>query len=348
MDFLSTLPFIGGLLGAVGSSGSQTQTQNRDPWGPAQPYLLNNLQNLSDLQKFYQANPLSADQQRIYQSTMANNDRMQNSIGPGLLSFAGGLMGQQYQRQSGGRPGDGAGYGGQRTAVQRFNPVADYANGASGYTPAPATNFAAMNPYASFIPEMQKQRQAPQATGLLTTKPTTERGGNATRADTGWDRMSDQEKAMFLAANPMLNTINDGMNAYLDGSILSMLPNYSDTDRTWVSMAANSIGPSKDGDNPSPTARGYSPARDSQDASDAGGSKGDSGMGPGGGPAGGGLGGGQWAKGGMVNGGLLGPDPKGPDDGYGALQKGEYVIRKKAVQAIGKKKLDELNRKGGK
>ena len=54
---------------------------------------------------------------------------------------------------------------------------------------------------------------------------------------------------------------------------------------------------------------------------------------------------GGYAKGGEVRG-LLGPNPPGPDDGYAKLKRGEYVIRKEAAKAIGKKKLDEMNRKG--
>ena len=49
-------------------------------------------------------------------------------------------------------------------------------------------------------------------------------------------------------------------------------------------------------------------------------------------------------KGGMVKGGLLaGPNPKGPDDGYAALDHGEYVIRASAVKKYGKGLLDAIN-----
>lgn len=47
-------------------------------------------------------------------------------------------------------------------------------------------------------------------------------------------------------------------------------------------------------------------------------------------------------KGGKVKS-LLGPDPSGPDEGYAALQKGEYVIRKKAVNKYGEDFLEALN-----
>ena len=40
---------------------------------------------------------------------------------------------------------------------------------------------------------------------------------------------------------------------------------------------------------------------------------------------------------------LLGPNPPTPDDGYGSLQVGEYVIRKKAVNKYGEEFLKALN-----
>ena len=58
----------------------------------------------------------------------------------------------------------------------------------------------------------------------------------------------------------------------------------------------------------------------------------------------GGFGEGQYAHGGKVNRNhLTGPDPKGPDDGYGALQGGEYVIKKAAVRKYGEGMLGKIN-----
>jgi hypothetical protein len=56
----------------------------------------------------------------------------------------------------------------------------------------------------------------------------------------------------------------------------------------------------------------------------------------------GGDGGGGYAMGGMVNT-LLGPNPPGPDDGAGFLDRGEYVIKKSAVNKYGKGLLDMIN-----
>jgi hypothetical protein len=51
-----------------------------------------------------------------------------------------------------------------------------------------------------------------------------------------------------------------------------------------------------------------------------------------------------WAKGGKVTKSRLkGPDPKGPDEGYGALLSGEYVIKKSAVKKYGQGLLDMIN-----
>lgn len=59
----------------------------------------------------------------------------------------------------------------------------------------------------------------------------------------------------------------------------------------------------------------------------------------------GGIGAGEGlAKGGKVNRNhLTGPDPKGPDEGYGALQGGEYVIKKAAVRKYGEGMLGKIN-----
>jgi len=52
---------------------------------------------------------------------------------------------------------------------------------------------------------------------------------------------------------------------------------------------------------------------------------------------------GQYAKGGKVNMAPQKYDPPGPDDGYAALDNGEYVIRKKAVQKYGANIFEQIN-----
>jgi hypothetical protein len=57
---------------------------------------------------------------------------------------------------------------------------------------------------------------------------------------------------------------------------------------------------------------------------------------------GGGGDGGGYAKGGIVNR-LTGPNPPGPDDGAGYLERGEYVIKKSSVNKYGRGLLDMIN-----
>jgi hypothetical protein len=53
--------------------------------------------------------------------------------------------------------------------------------------------------------------------------------------------------------------------------------------------------------------------------------------------------GGEYAHGGMVDARHLKGKAPAPDDGYGALQGGEYVITKAAVEKYGKRLLDAIN-----
>lgn len=56
------------------------------------------------------------------------------------------------------------------------------------------------------------------------------------------------------------------------------------------------------------------------------------------------AGGGSWAKGGSVMASMLqGPNPMGPDQGYGALKSGEYVIKDSAVKKYGIELMDAIN-----
>jgi hypothetical protein len=53
--------------------------------------------------------------------------------------------------------------------------------------------------------------------------------------------------------------------------------------------------------------------------------------------------GGEYAKGGKVNMKPQKYNPPGPDDGYAALDNGEYVIRKKAVKKYGANIFEQIN-----
>ena len=104
---------VGGLLGGGSSKGgSQQSTQSKNPWEPAQPYLLKDLQTNQDLQDYYTKNPFNAQQKVGLQNTMGDADHFRSNIMPGLMNFANRGMTGSYQRQTGGAPGGGGGYGG--------------------------------------------------------------------------------------------------------------------------------------------------------------------------------------------------------------------------------------------
>lgn len=53
---------------------------------------------------------------------------------------------------------------------------------------------------------------------------------------------------------------------------------------------------------------------------------------------------GGFFRGGLVSpGSLVGPNPQGPDDGYGALDRGEFVLSAGAVSKLGKKNVVKIN-----
>lgn len=73
-----TLAKIGGaVIGAASAKDTQTSaSQSKDPWAPAQPYLLDNLKTNAAMQEYYRANPFSNEQKTAYQgllNTVANN-----------------------------------------------------------------------------------------------------------------------------------------------------------------------------------------------------------------------------------------------------------------------------------
>ena len=113
-DWLSIgATLLGGALGSKASESTTTQaTQSKDPWAPAQPFLLKDLQTNADLQSFYTQNPFNAQQKTGLQNTMGDADNFRSNIMPGLMDFANKGMTSSYQRQAGGAPGSGGGYGG--------------------------------------------------------------------------------------------------------------------------------------------------------------------------------------------------------------------------------------------
>lgn len=118
LEGINPFGLIGGLLGAS-SSGNQTQTVNRDPWGPAQPYLLSNIDSASKLQNYYQQNPISSYQQRAYSNSFNGTD----SARQGLSSLSSQLGNNRgWSRNSGSRLPQG----------YNFLPIGYSATGQSG------------------------------------------------------------------------------------------------------------------------------------------------------------------------------------------------------------------------
>lgn len=120
----------------------------------------------------------------------------------------------------------------------------------------------------------------------------------------------------FGGGNAAGNNSGNGLGSAMGGSGVDM-----------GSAAGNA------GDNSAEGATGDAGA--SGDAGDAGGADGD-GSGDGSG----------YAKGGKVTKKRLkGPNPKGPDDGYAALDDGEYVINARSAKRIGYDKLHKMNKR---
>jgi len=132
-----------GLLSALGIGGGSESSGSTDknPWAGAIPWIQNNMVAGQNLQNQYAAQPFNDLQKQQYSNLFGDINRYRDTIAPGLMDFAGGLMGRQYQRQRGGAPGSGAGYGGavrpggllQSGASNPFARVASALNG--GQTP---------------------------------------------------------------------------------------------------------------------------------------------------------------------------------------------------------------------
>ena len=131
----------GGLVGGSGSKGGQTQS--KEPWEAARPWLEDNIRTGQDLQRFYQQNPFNRQQQDAYNNIFSDQSNFRGNIAPGMMDFANRLMGTNYQRapnmferrpggMSGGLLGGGnaspMGYGGQPMGGGQAQPM--------GYEPA--------------------------------------------------------------------------------------------------------------------------------------------------------------------------------------------------------------------
>lgn len=209
----------GGLLGFLGNrdSGKANETTTtRDPWAAAQPYMLKNLQNEADLQSYYQKTPFNAQQQQGYSNLLGDIGNFRDNVAPGLMDFANRGMTSSYQRQRGGTPGSGGGYGG---AVQ---PGGMSQSGQGPFSVArgaqnPMLDLnVAQNPYANnaIKPAEQKAYEA-ITSGVF-------QGGGAPSSGGGrgseqrdfnpaWSAMGDVERAQYYADNPTMAAITQAL-----------------------------------------------------------------------------------------------------------------------------------------
>ena len=102
-----TLVKLGGAaLGALAGQDSTTSAQ-KDPWKPAQPYLLQNLKRNAEMQDFYAKNPFSTEQKTAYQGlldTLANNQAnapVMSGIANSFMGSNRGLLGNLPQFTTG-------------------------------------------------------------------------------------------------------------------------------------------------------------------------------------------------------------------------------------------------------
>ena len=93
---------IGGGLGLLaGGDSEQSQTNTKEPWKEAAPWLKGNIRTGQSLQNYYQQNPFNQQQQTGYQNLFGDLDSFRNQMAPGLMDFANQLMGTNYQRGQG-------------------------------------------------------------------------------------------------------------------------------------------------------------------------------------------------------------------------------------------------------
>jgi len=213
---------------------------------------------------------------------------------------------------------------------------------------------------------------APRAIGQLGFGGGGGSGGSEAAAPSAWSSMTPAEQAAYYAANPTMATITQlGQKAFgytgLGALQRAMQPGFVN-EQSLIAMGVNpaayqsakeSFRASEIADMNAAAeqaaaeaaAEAATVANDidaisaSEGISAGGGDSGYSGGTTGAGNDGGGIGAGEGlAQGGKVTKRhLKGPDPKGPDEGYGALLSGEYVIKKSAVNKYGTGLLDMIN-----
>lgn len=90
----------GGLVGGLfsDSGGGQSQSQTREPWGPAQQGLKDVLGDATKLRESYKQNPLNQIQQTGYQNLLGDLDNYRQNMAPSMMALSNRLMNSNYQR----------------------------------------------------------------------------------------------------------------------------------------------------------------------------------------------------------------------------------------------------------
>lgn len=219
--------FIGGLLGAGASKDTTTgTTASSDPWGPAQPHILRNLQNEADLQSYYQKTPFNAQQQEGYSNLFGDIANFRNSVAPGLMDFANKGMAANYQRAQTSAPGQ-VGYSSPATTQAQQGPFR-VAQGAATQNPMLDLN-GAQNPFVNGAiksPE-EKAYTALAQPGLTGIAPSVGgNGGRSNDSNPSWTAMSDDQKRDYYNDHPKMAQLTQLMQMGFAMTDLAKLQEY--------------------------------------------------------------------------------------------------------------------------
>lgn len=100
------MAWIGALVGGAASllsssGGGESSSTSKEPWADAAPWIRENIAQGQQLQNHYSQSPFNSLQQSGMQGLLSNYEHQNSQVIPGLLNFANGLMGTNYQRSLG-------------------------------------------------------------------------------------------------------------------------------------------------------------------------------------------------------------------------------------------------------
>lgn len=312
---------LGGLLG--GNNSSTNTTADKTPWAPVQPWLQSNINSGQALQQYYQNNPFSQAQQAAYTNQFKQGADVRSTL-PGIFNQM--SSNAMFDRSN------------PTKAVNPLNfglntSLGTVSQGAQAPTALvdPAALFT--NPYTNGLIQSAAANAAPTGVTALDTTPM--RGGGHTSADPTASQGSN------INATGQDSMLSNGLSI-LSGKLANWLSPLPPRDAPAPVEDKSTYSPAAQAE-AAAAMRGFESGADRNSSPSA--SPGAVNGGESGGWGSRDAGGGSW-KGGLVTANKLsGPNPDTPDDGYGALQKGEYVIKKDAVQKYGKGLLAEINSK---